>query len=80
MCFSGIGRVLERFVRDQTDVAWAKSADLLQKKFKRNEVKVQAGKPAATQFINMVESEQANSYSRAAMKKYELEQARMNAR
>ena len=29
--------------------------------------------------MDMVESDQMNSYFRAAMKKYELEQARMNA-
>ena len=32
-----------------------------------------------TPFMNIVESEQVNSYIRAAIKKYELEQARMNA-
>ena len=39
-----------------------KNADLLQKKFKRNEAKAQAVKPAAAQYINMVESDQENSY------------------
>ena len=56
-----------------------KGAGLLQQKFKRNGAKAQAGKPAATQFMNMVESDQANSYFLAAMKIYELKQARMNA-
>ena len=54
-------------------------ADLLRKTFERNEAKAQTGKRAATQFMSMMESDQADSYFRAAMKKYELEQARMNA-
>ena len=52
--------------------------NLLREKFERNEAETQAGKPPATQFMNMVESYQVNSYFRAAMKKYELQQARMN--
>ena len=56
-----------------------KGADLLRKKFERNKAESQARRPSTTQFINMVESEQVNSYFRAAMKQYELEQAHMNA-
>ncbi|CAI5733429.1 unnamed protein product [Hyaloperonospora brassicae] len=55
-----------------------RAADLLRKKFERNEAEAQEGKPQATLFMNMVESDQVNSYFRAAMKKYELEEARMN--
>ena len=44
--------------------------NLLREKFERNEAETQAGKPPATQFMNMVESYQVNSYFRAAMKKY----------
>ena len=50
-----------------------KGADLLRKTFERNAAETQAGRPSATQFMNMAESEQVNSYFRAAMKKYELE-------
>ena len=56
-----------------------KGADLLRKTFKRNAAEAQAGSPSATQFLNMAESEQVSSFFRVAMKKYELEQAHMNA-
>ena len=56
-----------------------KGADLLRKTFERNAAEVQAGRPSATQIKNMVESEQVNSSFRAAMKKYEREQAHMSA-
>ena len=56
-----------------------KGADLLRKTFERNAVEAQAGRSSATQFMNMAESEQLNSYFRSAMKQYELEQAHMNA-
>ena len=56
-----------------------KGANLLRKQFERNEVEGQAGKLSATQFMNMVESDQVNSCFRAAMKKYNPEQARMKA-
>uniref|UniRef100_A0AAV1UZH6 Uncharacterized protein n=1 Tax=Peronospora matthiolae TaxID=2874970 RepID=A0AAV1UZH6_9STRA len=56
-----------------------KNADLLRKTFERNAAEAQAGKPTAMRFMNMVKSEQVNSFFRAPMKKYELEQAHMNA-
>uniref|UniRef100_A0AAV1V400 Uncharacterized protein n=1 Tax=Peronospora matthiolae TaxID=2874970 RepID=A0AAV1V400_9STRA len=56
-----------------------KGADLLRKTLERNAAEAQAEKPSAPQFMNMVESDQVNSYFRAAMKKYELGQAHRNA-
>ena len=47
--------------------------------FKLNEAEGQSEKPPATQFTNVVESDQVNSYFRAAMRKHELEHTRMNA-
>ena len=52
-----------------------RGADLLRKKFGKNDAEVHAERPPVTQFMNMVESDQPNFYFRAAMKKYELEQA-----
>ena len=45
-----------------------RGADLLRKKLELNEAEARSGKPAVTQFINMVESDQVNSYFRAAMR------------
>ena len=42
-------------------------ADLLRKTCERNKREAQAVRPSANQFMNMVESEQVNSYFRAAM-------------
>ena len=39
-----------------------KGADLLRKKLELNEAEAQSGKSLATQFMNMVESDQVNSY------------------
>ena len=56
-----------------------RGADRLPKKLELNEAEAQSGNPPATQFMNMVESDQVNFYFREAISKYELEQARMNA-
>ena len=53
--------------------------DLLRKKLELNKAGALSVKPPATQFMNMVESEQVSSCFRASMKKYELEQAHLNA-
>ena len=78
LCFSEIGRELERFVRDPTDVVRTKGCGFIAEEFERNEAEAQAGNPPATQFMNMVETDHVNLYIPAAMKKYELEQARMS--
>ena len=56
-----------------------RGADLLREKLDLNEVEARSRKPPATHFMNMVESDQVNSYFRAGMRKYELKQACMNA-
>ena len=48
---------------------------ILRKQFERNGAEAQAGKPSATQFMTMMESDQVISHFRAVMKKYELDQA-----
>ena len=49
-----------------------RGADLLRAKLELNEVEAQSEKPLETHLMNMVESDQVNSYFRAAMRKYEL--------
>ena len=44
-----------------------KGADMLRKTFEQNEAEAQAERLSATLFMNMVESEQVNSYFRAAI-------------
>ena len=46
-----------------------KGANILRKKFERNMAESQAGNPPVTQFMNMLESDQMDSFFRAALKK-----------